>query len=300
MHESNNKHISFVKQVKSTLDNKKRRKFFIRRITILACLVLVLSSALYMLFHSQPSNPDPVKDSEDITSEKSSRSITRTVPKTKDNVIKGYLNDKPVVIDAGHGGVDPGANNDDLLEKDINLDVALKIGKLLEQEGIKTMLTRDDDTFMKPSEKIGFANENDACLFVSIHCNYFDDSSVNGTTTYYYPSDYKEAGNLPGKEFASMIQEELIKLIGTKDRGIAPGRKTIVLKNSKMPSALVELAFITNPSDAALLASEDFRQKAAEGIAKGIKRAVEILYSKTDTGSADTGISSENNTIPQS
>ncbi|HHW00324.1 MAG TPA: N-acetylmuramoyl-L-alanine amidase [Clostridiaceae bacterium] len=299
MHESNNKHLSFVKQAKRILANKKRRKFFIRRITILACLVLVLSSALYMLFRSQPSNPEPVKDSKDITNEKSNRSITRIMPETKDNDIKTYLNDKPVVIDAGHGGIDPGSNNGDLVEKDINLDVALKIGKLLEQEGIKTILTRNDDTFMKPSEKIGFANENDACLFVSIHCNYFDDTSVNGTTTYYYPSDYKDAGNLPGKEFATMIQEALMNHIGTRDRGIAPGPKTIVLKNSKMPSALVELAFITNPSDAALLASENFRQKAAEGIAQGIKKAVEILYSKADTGSADTGTSSENNTIPQ-
>jgi len=248
-----------------------------------------------MVFRPQPSTSDPVGDSGNIAAEKSNRSITRVVPETKENAVKTYLNDKPVVIDAGHGGVDPGSNNGDVLEKDINLDVAIKIGKLLEEAGVRTMLTRDDDTFMKPSEKIGFANENNACLFVSIHCNYFDDTSVNGTSTYYYPSDYKDAGNLPGKEFATIIQEELMKQISTKDRGIIPGPKTIVLKNSKMPSALVELAFITNPSDLAFLTSEDFRQKAAEGIAHGIKRAVEILYSKTDIGSTDTGTSTETN-----
>jgi len=287
MYMSNNKHFGFVKQLKSTLSDKRRKKFFIRRIAILACLILVLGSTLYAFLRPRPSTPDPVKESKDITAEKSNRSITRTGPETKDKdkKIKSYLNDKPVVIDAGHGGVDPGSNNGDVLEKDINLDVALRLGKLLEEAGIKTLLTRDDDTFMKPSEKIGFANENDACLFISIHCNYFDDTSVNGTSTYYFPSDYEDAGNLPGKEFASIIQEELMKVINTKDRGIIPGPKTIVLKNSKMPSALVELAFITNPSDFALLTSEDFRQKAAEGICEGIKKALKKLDSGTSGNS---------------
>lgn len=304
MHTTNEKHLRrFVKQLKNILANKKKRKFFIRRMTILACLLLVLGSSLYMLLRSKPSTREPNHGSKEIADEKSSRSDSRIQPGSEDGKTlpevdisymdnKSYLNDKPVVIDAGHGGIDPGTNNGDLLEKDVNLDVALKIGKILDEAGIKTMLTRDDDSFMKPSEKIGFANENNACLFVSIHCNSYEkDSSVNGTTILYYPSDYKDAGNLSGKEFASIIQEELMKLINTRDRGIVSSPKKIVLKYSKMPSALVELAFITNPSDAALLASEDFRQKAAEGIANGIIRAVEILYSETEPESdtAETG-----------
>ncbi len=295
----------FVKQLKRILANKKKRKFFIRRLTILACLLLVLGSSLYMLLRPKPSIRKPNHGSEGIADEKSSRSNSRTEPASEGGKIlpeddisymgnKSYLNDKPVVIDAGHGGIDPGTNIGDLFEKDINLDVALKMSKILDEAGIKTILTRDDDTFMKPSEKIGFANKNNACLFVSIHCNSFEDSSVSGTTTLYYPSDYKDAGNLSGREFASIIQEELMKLINTRDRGILSSPKTIVLKYSKMPSALVELAFMTNPSDAALLASEDFRQKAAEGIANGIIRAVEILYSETEpeADTAETGTGS--------
>ena len=126
MHATDNKHSSFVKQLKRILTNERRRKFFIKRVAMLVCLLLVLGSTLYILFRSQPQSPEPIGDRKDTTVEKSSRSFTRIVPNTEGEDRKTYLNDKPVVIDAGHGGIDPGANRDDLLEKDINLDVALK------------------------------------------------------------------------------------------------------------------------------------------------------------------------------
>jgi len=180
-----------------------------------------------------------------------------------------------IVIDAGHGGIDPGAVSGELLEKDINLDICKKIGSILEQSGFNVYLTRTDDTFMKPSVKIETANKKNASLFLSIHCNAFKDKSVDGTTTLYYPSNYSACGNLSGRDYAKIIQGELMNVIDSKSRGIIASRGLLVLKGSKMPSVLVELGYISNDSDVKLLSTDSFKTKAAQGIAEGIKKALE-------------------------
>lgn len=286
MHTIKNILSALADSFKTILHDKRKRKFFLRRVMVIACMALILSSVLHILFRPRSSIPSSANTgNDDMIGEKLNRSSSKGRSTEKPDT-KTYLDGKLVVIDPGHGGVDPGVTKGNLMEKDVNLDVALKVGEMLDKANIKTILTRNDDTFMKPSEKVRFANDKKATIFLSIHCNSFkDDSSVNGTTTFYYPSEYKNAGNLPGKEYAGIIQEELMKFIGTRDRGIAPARRTIILKHSDMPSALVELAFMTNDSDAALLSSEDFRQKAAKGIAEGIKKSLEALDSRSESSS---------------
>lgn len=179
-----------------------------------------------------------------------------------------------VVIDPGHGGAESGANVSGISEKDINLDVALKLAEILEEQGIDTFLTRNDDTALEPKSRIYMADEKDAALFISIHSNWFKDSSLNGTLTLYYPSDSLHAGNLSEIEYARIIQNELVTYLGAKDRGIIDRPNLAVLRHANMPSVMVELGFMSNDDDLKLLSSESYRQKAAEALAEGIKKSL--------------------------
>lgn len=181
-----------------------------------------------------------------------------------------------VVIDAGHGAHDPGTNTDKLLEKDIVLDVTLRLDAILKSRGITTCLTRSDDTFLELEDRIAIANSKKAALFISIHVDYYEDPSVNGSTTYYYHADRLSTGNLTELDYASVIQEELIKSADTRDRGIKK-QNYAVLRLAEVPAVLVEMGYINGNVDAALLASPDFRQKAAEGLANGIERALDRI-----------------------
>ena len=181
---------------------------------------------------------------------------------------------KLVVIDPGHGGSDPGANVKGLLEKDIGLDISSRVDSILKSSGIPTYMTRTDDSTVDVMDRINAANEKNAALFVSIHSNWFNDSSLNGTMTLYCASDSLCAGNLTEIEYAQIIQGELMKVLETKDRGIINRPNLAVLRHANMPSVIVELGFLSNKGDAGLLASDNFRQKAAEAIAEGISKAL--------------------------
>ena len=180
-----------------------------------------------------------------------------------------------VVIDAGHGGHDPGAVYMDVKEKDINLDMALKLEELLNSAGIKTYMIRKEDVYVSLRDRTDFANNLNATLFFSIHNNAFN-KSANGTETLYNPNiDYD--GNLTGKEFATIIQEELVSKLGTRNRRIVKRPELAVLKWTNMPAVLAEIAFITNDNDRELLKKETFRQDAAEAMKDGIIKALNEL-----------------------
>lgn len=179
-----------------------------------------------------------------------------------------------VVIDPGHGGNDPGASISGLAEKDIALDVATRLNSILKASRIRTYMTRTDDTFSEPKERIFTANRKKASLFVSIHCNWFRDSWYNGTMTLYQPSRRLRKGNLDEVRYAGIIQDELASGLKMKSIGIRDRDELSVLKHAEMPSVLIELGFLSNKEDRSLLSSEEFRQKAAEAIANGIKKAL--------------------------
>ena len=177
---------------------------------------------------------------------------------------------KTVIVDAGHGGYDSGAvGPTGIKEKDVTLKVALKLGRILENNGVKVIYTRTSDNVSWPSNesqdleaRVSIANSNNTDLYVSIHANSFNGSAY-GTETYYYN------GSAKGKEAAEAVQKELINAIGLYDRG-AKTAGYYVLKNTISPSILVELGFIDNRNEEILLNSDWFQQKCAEAIAKGI------------------------------
>lgn len=170
-----------------------------------------------------------------------------------------------IVIDAGHGDHDPGAVSNGVREKDIVLDVALRVETLLKNAGADVLMTRSNDSFLSLEERTKFANNNQADAFVSIHANAATNTSANGTETYWD----KTNAAAESEELAKSIQEKLIEKLGTNDRGVRQSG-FYVIKNTKMPSVLVELGFVTNPEEAKKLADNTFRQKAAEAIYEGI------------------------------
>ncbi|MGI5921094.1 MAG: N-acetylmuramoyl-L-alanine amidase [Syntrophomonadaceae bacterium] len=179
-----------------------------------------------------------------------------------------------VVLDPGHGGKDPGSCGY-AIEKDVNLAIALKAGEVLSRNGIKVMYTRNDDTYLEVNEIPDIANLYNAAVFVSIHNNSSVNPSATGTETYYYaPLEKPELFIQKDERFrlASKIQEQVVDAINLPDRDVKTGSEAnfAVLRNSLMPSALVEAAFVSNPIEGTLLTQEDFQNKIAEAIAQAI------------------------------
>ncbi len=177
-----------------------------------------------------------------------------------------------VILDAGHGGKDPGARGNNLDEKDINLAVALEVGEILEDDGIRVIYTRDDDTFVALNDRPNIANMYNASIFVSIHCNSNVSSSPSGTETYcYYPLSNPALYMQKDERYnlALRIQEEMVSRLGLNDRGVKQANFE-VLRETDMPSALVEMGFISNPGDAALLGQSTIQKRAAKAIAEAI------------------------------
>lgn len=187
---------------------------------------------------------------------------------------------KLVVIDPGHGGSDPGANINGILEKDICLDVSLRLASLLRHEGISTYVTRKKDTAIKPKDRILLANAKNAALFLSVHCNWFWDTSKKGVTTLYYPDNTLNNGGLSESGYASILQNEMLRTLGANDMGICERSDLAVLRHAVMPSIIVELGFLSNEQDVKLLASEDYRQDAANALADGIQKSLAEIGTK--------------------
>ena len=140
-----------------------------------------------------------------------------------------------IVLDAGHGGKDAGANHGDLYEKDINLAVAKKTKALLSEAGYKVKMTREDDTYAALSDRVAFANRRNAKVFVSIHCNSSEDGSGNGIETF-----YAESKNWNSEKLAESIQTNIVNATGAKDREVKTADYAVIL-GTDMSAALVEV-----------------------------------------------------------
>ncbi|MFL0245395.1 cell wall-binding repeat-containing protein [Candidatus Clostridium stratigraminis] len=184
------------------------------------------------------------------------------------------LKNKTVVIDAGHGGQDSGAvGPTKILEKNVNLAVALKLGALLQAQGINVVYTRVDDNIPYITEtdnlkiRTDIANNANADFFISIHCNSADSSSANGSEAWY------SAGKPSDSSLAKTLLDNLVAANGLYERTVQ-GSNLYVVKNTKMPAVLMELAFINNPTEEKLLNSPDFQAKCAAGLANGIMKVL--------------------------
>lgn len=179
---------------------------------------------------------------------------------------------KLIVIDAGHGDEDPGSSISNVDEKDLNLQIALKLKSALEEEGYEVMMTRSDDTYLTLTERAEFANEVEADLFISIHQNsYIDDSKVSGIEVYYNESTKTESDEV----LAQFIQTELVETTGARDRGIRAYDELVVTRKTEMPACLVELGYMTNKSELSLLQSDAYQYKLVTGMVNGINQFFE-------------------------
>lgn len=179
---------------------------------------------------------------------------------------------KTIVIDAGHGGKDPGAISvfGDK-EKDINLSIALKLESLLKQRGYNVIMTRRNDVFVDLYERPKIANDINADLFISIHANSTLSNSVNGLEVLYCPATESSNKSTDQYPLAKTIHDSIISSTGINSRGIKKRSDLVVLRLTNMPAILIETAFLSNPDDAQRLVDNSFQEKVALGIANGVE-----------------------------
>src|SRR5712691_10983769 len=212
-----------------------------------------------------------------------------------------------IVIDAGHGGYDPGAKGKGVTEAELVLDVALRLEKLLQKvPGVEVILTRRTDEFIPLQERTAMANREGADLFLSIHANASPNATARGIETYFlnFANNLSAAavaarenaasgqtmGALPdivkaialnnkldeSRDFATQVQRSMIERLKTANRTIRNlGVKQapfVVLIGAAMPSVLAEISFVTNPQEARLLKGNAYRQKIAESLLNAIRK----------------------------
>lgn len=178
--------------------------------------------------------------------------------------------EKIVVIDAGHGLQDNGASGNGLVEKDVNLDIAKRVYKLLEaDDNIKVYATRLDDSYPTNINRAKLANSVGADLFVSIHQNSSTTSDPKGTEVL-YAEHANETGGLTSKGAAQTLLKYVVNALDTENRGVKLRNDLIVLNQTTVPAVLIETCFISNPEDAAKMKSESYKNDLAEAIYAGI------------------------------
>jgi len=191
-----------------------------------------------------------------------------------------------ICLDPGHGGSDPGAVNRSLglMEKEVTLDICLRLAKILRARGWNVVMTRDDDRDVSwagssAREELGarckIANDMGADVFVSVHCNASVSAAVNGTSVH----AYKRSDHVLAQE----LHAPVVSASGRPNRGIQKDR-FYVLAHSKMPAILIETAFLSNPEEGRLLGSPDYRQRLAEAMADGLGRYASRFLRQTTAG----------------
>lgn len=187
--------------------------------------------------------------------------------------------EKIIILDAGHGGNDPGASNGDYKEKDYNLKILLKLKDMLENDGYTVYATREKDETLTVNDRVYLATKDypEASLYVSIHHNSVDNKNYSGTLIMYCNRDTSSYG-ITNKQFATYVLEELVDSIGTVNRGFIDVKEDDtskrVLTEVSMPSILCEVAFISNDEELARIKTDKFQTKAAEGIYNGIVKTL--------------------------
>jgi N-acetylmuramoyl-L-alanine amidase len=200
--------------------------------------------------------------------------INQKIPQINFKYSAGLAN-KVIVIDPGHGGSDPGAiGQGGLQEKAVNLAVALKTKALLEKAGAKVVMTRDKDVDVygpdasdveELKSRTTIANTLKADVFISIHSNSTVNREIGGTSTYFFQKTRFDI------LLAQAIQQSILQAGGLGDRKIHASN-FFVNKRTIMPSALIELAFLSNPKEEKLLGSPQFQQQMAQGIVAGLDK----------------------------
>jgi len=169
-----------------------------------------------------------------------------------------------VVVDPGHGGHDPGAVVAEVQEKDVNLAIALRVQeRAASSSGLRVILTRSSDAYPTLLERLELAAAVGASLYLSIHANYYRDPIVCGVETWVDTGAGGESLRL-----AREVQRAVTAATGTPDRGVH--RQTLYLRHASLPTALVEVGYLSCPGERAKLLDPAYQEKIADGILRGI------------------------------
>ncbi|HEY1658150.1 MAG TPA: N-acetylmuramoyl-L-alanine amidase [Candidatus Sulfotelmatobacter sp.] len=242
-----------------------------------------------------------------METERQKMAIVIPPPAKEDLQLRAHVPKMRIVVDAGHGGWDLGTvGRHGLLEKDLVLEIAQRLGKLLQSRlGANVILTRSDDTYIPLDERAGMANQSQADLFVSVHANYSDLPSARGVETYYTnffssptAKDIETRDNTAGakaavanvalsaadlherieqsRRLAASVQRSLYGTLsadnpGLRDRGVKEA-SYVVLTETAMPGILAEVSFVSSPTDEQKLRSDGYREQIAEALYRGIAR----------------------------
>lgn len=179
--------------------------------------------------------------------------------------------DKVLLLDAGHGGKDPGTSGNGMQEKNLTLTIAQKVEQELRGSGIKVYMTRDRDVYPENSTRAKIANDI-ADLMVSIHIN-SGPETANGTETLYQVHANDSSSRLTSKQLAEILQASMISSTGNTNRGVKLRTDLLILNRTTVPSAIVEVVFITNTGDALKISNPAYQDQVAQAIADGIQEA---------------------------
>lgn len=192
-----------------------------------------------------------------------------------------------IIIDAGHGGADEGCAREGIREKDINLSIAKLVQGKLETLGYQVLMIRDEDTYIAKEDRVIYANQTQADIYVSIHQNASEDSSVSGMEVWYEGED----GSRDNKRLAQLIQQQLIQNTGATERELRGDADFHVTGKTTMPACLIETGFLSNTEERSNLVTGEYQEKIAEGITQGIEL---YFHPKTMYLTFDDGPSVEN------
>jgi N-acetylmuramoyl-L-alanine amidase len=222
-----------------------------------------------------------------------SQTDARTVlkPLLKTEMFLRKQGNSMVILDPGHGGKDPGGIGGSTREKTLVLDIARRVRSKLNRAHITVGMTRTHDTFLELADRPKLASHRGADIFVSIHANKAARKGACGIETYIMPAEgfcsttstKADCKKYPGNNnnaantiLANYIHRELLDRTHATDRGIKRARFTVI-KYADCPAVLVEVGFLTNPAEAKKLITPDYREKIAEGIARGIMTYIEQI-----------------------
>lgn len=176
-----------------------------------------------------------------------------------------------IIVDAGHGGRDPGAVANGVQEKDIVLPISLNLGQALQGMGYTVYYSRTNDVEIDLEPRVALAERINADVFVSVHANSLasNNSGVNGVETYH------SRNSTVGRELASYVHSQIIAATGAGDRNVKAAGFYVIARTS-MPAILVETGFVTNPTEARNLNSPDYQKRMADAIARGIDQFMRV------------------------
>ena len=258
---------------------RKKKKVRIGRLLI---VILLASLFVFGIYESAVWIGQTLKSIEKIVEKKNEPSIEEIEQQKhfdlKEEVNKDLGKKHTVLIDPGHGGNDKGTQSKDgkVLEKDVSLILSKRIAnKLSQQEDVQVIISRTDDKYVSLADRAIFANSQNVDLLISVHLNAESGgNTANGVETY-----YKKGTQDGSDKLADSIQKSIKSYIDVRDRGIREDTFQ-VLRDSNMPSVLIECGFLTNPEETKKLLSQEYQESLTEGIVQGILSYLDSTQTK--------------------